>query len=62
MAAETVEKVLSGRRLLIVEDEMLLAMDLELLLEEQGCEVLKPANSVERALCLCLGMQRRVQV
>lgn len=52
MPAETVEKVLSGRRLLIVEDEMLLAMDLELLLEEQGCEVLRPANSIERALGL----------
>jgi CheY-like chemotaxis protein len=29
---------------------MLLAMDIEALLEEQGCEVLEPASSVKRAL------------
>ncbi len=40
-----------GRRILIVEDEMLLAVDLELLPESQGCMV-ELANSVDRALAL----------
>ena len=38
--------------MLVVEDEMLLAMDIEALLEEQGCEVLEPACSVKRALAV----------
>ena len=38
--------------MLVVEDEMLLALDLETLLEEQGCQVLEPARSVERALAV----------
>lgn len=41
---------LTGQRILIVEDEMLLAMDLQALLEEQGCEIAGPVPSVERAL------------
>lgn len=43
-------KELGGRRILIVEDELLLAMDLELLLQQQGCEVLEPVGTVARAL------------
>jgi CheY-like chemotaxis protein len=43
---------LAGRRILVVEDEMLLALDLQTLLEEQGCEVLEPASSVRRALAV----------
>ncbi len=31
---------------------MLLALDLETLLEDQGCEVLEPASSVKRALAV----------
>ncbi len=42
--------ILTGRRILIVEDEMLLAMDLQLLLEDQGCEIAGPVPSVKRAL------------
>ena len=38
--------------MLVVEDEMLLAMDIEALLKEQGCEVLEPACSVKRALAV----------
>ncbi len=38
--------------MLIVEDEMLLAMDIEALFQDQGCEVLGPAGSVERALAV----------
>ena len=43
---------LAGRRVLIVEDEFLLAMELETLLKRNGCEVLGPAPTVEWALCL----------
>ena len=39
-------------RVLIVEDEMLLAMDLETLIAEQGCAVIGPAPTVDRALAL----------
>jgi two-component SAPR family response regulator len=48
MAAE----VLQGRRVMIVEDELLVAMELESLLEEQGCAVVGPAPTVDRALAL----------
>jgi DNA-binding NtrC family response regulator len=41
---------LKGRRILVVEDEFLLAMELEGILDRYGCEVLGPASSVERAL------------
>jgi DNA-binding LytR/AlgR family response regulator len=37
---------------LIVEDEMLVAMELEALIAEQGCAVVGPAPTVERALAL----------
>ena len=50
MAAKADPRVLAGRRFLIVEDEMLLALDLEMLLKDQGCVVLKPTNSIQRAL------------
>jgi CheY-like chemotaxis protein len=44
--------VLRGRRVMIVEDQMLLAMELESLLVELGCTVLGPVPSVARALAL----------
>lgn len=37
---------------MVVEDEMLLAMDLQMILEEEGCEVVGPASTSERALQL----------
>jgi DNA-binding response OmpR family regulator len=43
---------LRGRRVLIVEDEMLVAMELESMLKQQGCSVLGPAPTVARALAL----------
>jgi two-component SAPR family response regulator len=46
---------LAGRRVLIVEDEFLLAMELELLLLERGCLVLGPVSSVDHALALLDG-------
>lgn len=45
-------EVLRGRRVMIVEDELLVAMELESLLEEQGCDVVGPAPTVDRALAL----------
>jgi DNA-binding NtrC family response regulator len=44
--------VLRGRRVMIVEDELLVAMELESLLEDQGCAVVGPAPTVDRALAL----------
>lgn len=43
---------LVGRRVLIVEDEFILAMDLQAILEEQGCNVLALARNVSQALML----------
>jgi DNA-binding response OmpR family regulator len=43
---------LRGRRVLIVEDEMLVAMELESVLKQQGCAVLGPVPTVARALAL----------
>ena len=43
---------MSGRRILIVEDEYLVAMDLAMTLERLGAEVIGPAGSVGEALDL----------
>ena len=43
---------LRGRRVMIVEDEMLVAMELEALLAEEGCAVVGPAPTTARALAL----------
>lgn len=40
---------LQGRPVLVIEDEMLVAMELENLLERQGCVVLGPAPKINRA-------------
>jgi DNA-binding NtrC family response regulator len=45
-------EALSGRRVLVIEDEMLVAMEFESLLQRQGCAVLGPAPTVDRALAL----------
>jgi CheY-like chemotaxis protein len=42
----------AGRRLLVVEDEYLIASDLASWLEEQGAQVLGPVPSVDDALAL----------
>ncbi len=41
---------MTKQRNLIVEDELLLAMDLEAILQENGFEVCEPVPSVDRAL------------
>ena len=44
--------VLSGRRVLVMEDEMLMAWALEDLLADLGCIVVGPAARVDKALAL----------
>jgi CheY-like chemotaxis protein len=48
---------LVGLRILVVEDEFLVALELEQLLGGRGCQVVGPAPSVGRALAL-LGVER----
>jgi len=43
---------LSNRRVLVVEDEMMIAMLIEDMLEEFGCTLVGPATTVSRALDL----------
>lgn len=40
------------RRVLVVEDEMMIAMMIEDMLAEIGCEVIGPANRIDAALAL----------
>ena len=42
----------SGRRVLVVEDEMIVAWLLEDMLADLGCAVVGPASSVEQALAM----------
>jgi DNA-binding NtrC family response regulator len=46
------ESPLRGRRVLIVEDELLVAMEIEGLLQRQGCTVVGPAPTAGRVLAL----------
>ncbi len=45
----------AGRRVLVVEDESLVAMLLETILEDMGCEPVGPAATVEEGLTLAAG-------
>lgn len=44
--------LLSGRRILVVEDEMLILMNIEMTLEDLGCSEISAAASVAEALAL----------
>lgn len=46
---------LSGRRVLIVEDESLVAMLLETILEDMGCTPVGPASTVVEGMALVTG-------
>ena len=48
-------EALNGRRVLVVEDESLVAMLLETILEDLGCQVVGPASTVEEAVELIEG-------
>ncbi len=50
--------VLQGRRVLVVEDEMMIAMLVEDMLSELGCSVVGPAHGVDAALALAKAEQR----
>ena len=52
MADPGVNSTLRGLRVLIVEDEVLVAMELEYVLRQQGCTVLGPAATVDLAVAL----------
>src|SRR3954454_10981456 len=55
--AERGDRPFEGRRVLVVEDEYIVALDLEGMLRDLGCEVLGPVASVAQALAL-LGRER----
>jgi PAS domain S-box-containing protein len=40
---------LAGKRILVIEDELLISMDLEASLTKNGCEVLGPASTLDQA-------------
>jgi CheY-like chemotaxis protein len=50
-----VHQPFTGRRLLIVEDELLIALELQSIVEQLGGTVVGPAGSVENALQLLSG-------
>ena len=52
-------RVLAGRRILVVEDEFLLALDLEVHLKATGAEVVGPVPSISDA-ALLLAIARRL--
>lgn len=43
-------RIFSGRRVLVVEDESLVAMLLETILSDMGCEIVGPASNVQDGL------------
>ncbi len=49
---------LSGRRVLVVEDESLVAMLLETILEDMGCLPVGPASTVEDGLAMAVDGER----
>ena len=55
MDGATISAVLSGKRVMIVEDEFLVAMELESELLEQGCVIIGPAGRSCMAMALLEG-------
>jgi CheY-like chemotaxis protein len=58
--AAPVGRALAGRRVLVVEDEPLVALELATALEEAGCEVVGPATSLAEALDLARAQAHRL--
>jgi CheY-like chemotaxis protein len=56
------KRELSNRKVLVVEDEMMIAMLIEDMLDEFGCRLVGPATSVPRALELIAKEQVEVAV
>ena len=57
MVEEEPLRALAGKRVLVVEDEFVIAMQIEELLEHQQCQMIGPAASAEEALRL-LALER----
>ena len=49
---ESPQGLFQGMKILVVEDDFIVAFDMQVMLEEQGAEVLGPASSVEEALAI----------
>jgi DNA-binding NtrC family response regulator len=49
-ASDSAKKPLAGKRILVAEDEGLIALELERILEDFGCEVVGPLASVDEVL------------
>jgi CheY-like chemotaxis protein len=49
LSRETNQPGLAGKRILVIEDETLISMDLEASLTKSGCEVLGPASTLDQA-------------
>jgi CheY-like chemotaxis protein len=45
--------LLAGRRILVVEDEMLVLMNIEMMLADLGCSTIHTAASVAEAFAIC---------
>lgn len=45
-------ELLSGRRILVFEDEMLILMMVEGIMEDLGCRSVTSATTVKKAVCL----------
>jgi CheY-like chemotaxis protein len=58
--ADSARNGLAGKRLLVVEDEYLIAADLAATLEEAGAEVVGPAGTVTDALELIQSLGERL--
>lgn len=52
---ETTKGPMSGMTVLVVEDDFIVAYDMQMMLEEQGARVLGPATSLAEAQALLAG-------
>lgn len=58
MADPALAAQLRGRRILVIEDDYIIASDLAYALEDRGAQVVGPAGSVHEALALIAGDNR----
>ena len=52
LAPEDVDARLKGRRILVVEDEVIVALEIAMALEERGADVVGPAYSLDAAVAM----------
>jgi PAS domain S-box-containing protein len=57
LGSQPLERSLKGKRILVIEDEPLISMDLEVMLESEGCVVVGPAMNFETAKSLIASRQ-----